>query len=249
MRERLQKIIASAGIASRRKAEKLIAEGQVSINGHVVREMGLQADPEQDCIRVRGRLMRPKPAPIYLLLYKPRGCVSTLSDPHDRPTVRQIVKKIRQRIFPVGRLDYDTEGLLLLTTDGALAHILMHPRHGVSKIYQVKVKGVLPDSDIRKLEKGILLSGRKTAPCRIGKLRKTQQNSWLEVTLHEGRKHQIRRMLEKVGHPVLKLKRTGYDFLRITGLKPGHYRHLTPLEIKKLQTRGRSVPVRRGQKD
>ena len=236
MLERLQKIIARAGITSRRKAEELILQGRVTVNGRVVKELGSKADAERDHLKVDGKLIRPKQPQAYLMLNKPRGFVTTLSDPERRPTVLDLLKGVKHRVFPVGRLDYETEGLLLLTNDGDLAHALMHPSYEVSKTYLVKVKGVLTDEQIKKLERGVPLVDRKTAPCTIRKIQKTQENSWVEVTLHEGKKRQVRRMLENTGHPVLKLKRIRYAFLELAGLLPGQYRYLTPQEVKRLKT-------------
>ncbi len=235
MQERLQKIIARAGVTSRRKAEELILQGRVKVNGRVVTELGSKADPERDHVKVDGKLIHFKQPQAYLMLNKPRGYVTTLFDPEGRPTVLDLLKGVRQRVFPIGRLDYDTEGLLLLTNDGDLAHALMHPSYEVPKTYLAKVKGVLTDDKIKKLEKGVPLPDGKTAPCTIKKIRKTQENSWLEVTLHEGKKRQVRRMLERVGHSVLKLKRIRYAFLELVDLLPGRYRHLSPQEVKRLK--------------
>lgn len=221
MEQRLQKILSSAGITSRRKAEALILEGRVRVNGRVVKALGTRADPERDHIVVDGQQVSVSVPKAYLILYKPRGYVTTLFDPLGRRTVGQLLAGIRQRVYPVGRLDYDTEGVLLFTNDGDLAHTLMHPRHGIPKTYQVKVKGILTDEDISRLERGIRLEEGRTAPCRIRKLKKSERNSWLEVTLHEGKKRQIRRMFERAGHFVLKLKRTRYAFLTLAGLLPG----------------------------
>ena len=236
MLERLQKIIARAGITSRRKAEELILQGRVTVNGRVVKELGSKADAERDHLKVDGKLIHPKQPQAYLMLNKPRGFVTTLSDPERRPTVLDLLKGVKHRVFPVGRLDYETEGLLLLTNDGDLAHALMHPSYEVSKTYLAKVKGVLTDEQIKKLERGVPVADRKTAPCTIRKIQKTQENSWVEVTLHEGKKRQVRRMLESTGHPVLKLKRIRYAFLELAGLLPGQYRYLTPQEVKRLKT-------------
>lgn len=235
--ERIQKIIARAGVTSRRKAEELISQGRVTVNGQVVTELGSKADPCKDHIKVDGRLIRPQRQPMtYLMLYKPKGCVTTFSDPEGRPTVLDLLKGVGCRVFPVGRLDYDTEGILLLTNDGELAHTLMHPRYEVPKAYLTKVKGVLTDDEIQKLEKGVKLPDGQTAPCVVKKIRKTEENSWLEVTLHEGKKRQVRRMFQQIGHPVLKLKRIRYAFLELTGLLPGQYRHLTPQEVRRLKS-------------
>jgi pseudouridine synthase len=239
MQERIQKIIARAGVTSRRKAEELILQGRVTVNGKMVTELGSKADAEKDHIKVDGKLILPKQPQVYLMLNKPRGYVTTLSDPEGRPTVLDLLKGVRHRVFPVGRLDYDTEGLLLLTNDGDLAHAMMHPSYEVPKTYLAKVKGFLPDDAIKRLERGVALPDGKTAPSRIKKIRKTQENSWVEVTLREGKKRQVRRMLEGTGHPVLKLKRIRYAFLGLAGLLPGQYRYLTPQEIKRLKSLAR----------
>ncbi len=244
MEERLQKIIARAGITSRRKAEELILQGRVKVNGKVMTELGSKAEAERDHIKVDGKLIHLKQPQVYLMLNKPRGYVTTLSDPERRPTVLDLLKGGRQRVFPIGRLDYEPEGLLLLTNDGELAHALMHPSYEVPKTYLAKVKDVLTDEKIKKLERGVPLPSGKTAPCTIKKVRKTQENSWLEVTLHEGKKRQVRRMLENAGHSVLKLKRIRYAFLELARLLPGQYRYLTPQEVKRLKALARSPATR-----
>lgn len=236
MEERLQKIISRAGLASRRKAEEWIREGRVTVNGRVVTEMGAKADPDRDSIKVSGRLVRGAGGAFrYILLNKPRGVLSTLSDPEGRRTVVELLKGVKERVYPVGRLDFDSEGLLLLTNDGDLANRLMHPRHGVEKTYLVKVQGVLAEGQIERLSRGIPLEEGRTAPARIRKIRKTEANSWIEITIHEGRKRQVRRMVEKVGHTVLKLKRIRYAFLTPAGLPTGAFRALTPGEAQKLK--------------
>jgi pseudouridine synthase len=235
MQQRLQKIIAAAGVASRRKAEEMILEGAVRVNGKVVTELGFKADPDRDAIKVRGKLLHFPQVRTYILLYKPRGYVTTLSDPEGRPTVRDLVKGIKARVYPVGRLDYDTEGLLLMTDDGDLAHHLMHPSHDIEKSYIAKVKGVLEDQDLSKLTGGVRVGRRTTAPAKVFRIRKADENSWIEVVLHEGRNRQVRRMLEQVGHPVLKLKRIRYAFLTLEGVPPGHYRRLTKEEVERLK--------------
>jgi 23S rRNA pseudouridine2605 synthase len=233
---RLQKIIAQAGIASRRKAEELITAGAVTLNGKVVKELGTKADPQKDHIKVGGRLIRFIHPPTYLLFHKPKGVVTTLSDPQGRPTVSDFLRGVKARVYPVGRLDYDSEGLLLLTNDGELAHALMHPRYEMPKTYEVKVKGVLTDEEIGQLTEGVPLPGGRLSAFRVEKMRKTEANSWLRVTLQEGKKRQIRRMMEKVGHPVLKLIRIRLATLELGDLAPGRYRHLTKQELQSLRS-------------
>jgi 23S rRNA pseudouridine2605 synthase len=236
MLERLQKIISMAGIASRRKAEVLMREGLVTVNGRVVRELGSKADPEMDHIKVSGKLINPSQAKVYLMLNKPREVVTTLSDPLGRMTVKSLLRGVRARVYPVGRLDYDSEGLLLLTNDGDLVQKLLHPSFEVPKTYEVKVKGILTDEEIREISRGVVLSDGRTLPCRIRKIKKTEKNSWLEMTIHEGRNRQIRRMLEKIDHPVLKLKRIRMATLELADLPIGRYRYLTAQEIRFLKS-------------
>ncbi|HEY5649563.1 MAG TPA: pseudouridine synthase [Nitrospiria bacterium] len=235
MQERLQKIIARAGITSRRKAEDLIRTGCVTVNGKVITELGSKADFKKDHIKVSGRLIRPNPAPVYLILHKPRGVVSTLSDPMKRKTVKDLIERVPWRVFPVGRLDFDSEGLMLFTNDGDLFHKLLHPGFKVPKTYHVKVKGLLENAEIRRLEEGVSIVGKKTLPCRIRKMTRVEKNSWLEVTLHEGRKRQIRLMIEKTRHRVLKLKRVRIGNLQLGNLPPGEFRFLNPPEVRALK--------------
>jgi 23S rRNA pseudouridine2605 synthase len=235
MQERLQKIISAAGVASRRAAEDLILEGRVRVNGKVVTELGSKADPEKDHIKVDGKLINPRQPKAYLMLNKPAGYVTTLSDPEGRPTVQDLLKGVKARVYPVGRLDYNTEGLLLLTNDGDFAHLIMHPRHELPKTYLVKIKGVLTDETVNKLESGVYLKDGKTAPARVKRLRKEEANSWVEVTIHEGKKRQVRRMIDHVGHSVIRLKRVRVGNLPLGNLPPGAYRYLTPEEVKGLR--------------
>ncbi|HIE64953.1 MAG: pseudouridine synthase [Nitrospira sp.] len=232
MMERLQKVLARAGIASRRHSEVFIEEGRVRVNGTTVTSLGTKVDPEKDHIKVDGKRITIESKKVYLVLNKPIGCITSLSDPEGRPTVMDLIPAMKERIYPVGRLDYDTEGLLLLTNDGALACALMHPGSRIEKIYKVKVKGRLTDEGRRRLEQGgMSIAGEKTAPCQVRTLRETAQNNWIEIILHEGKKRQIRMMMKKVGHPVIRLKRVGYAFLKIGDLAPGKYRHLHTEEI------------------
>jgi pseudouridine synthase len=233
MQERLQKILSRAGIASRREAEQLILEGRVSLNGKIVKTLGVKADPFNDHIKVDEKRLKHAPE-IYLILNKPKGYLSTMKDPKGRKTVRHLLKNIPIRLFPIGRLDYNSEGLLLFTNDGNTAHCLMHPSGGVRKKYLVKIKGFLSSTEIAKLEKGIMLDGVKTLPMQV-KILKSNGNSWIEIAMREGRKNQIRRMLALVQHPVLKLKRISYGFLTTRGLAAGQYRILKEREIKRLK--------------
>ena len=247
LQERLQKLISQAGITSRRKAEVLILQGQVEVNGKVVRTIGAKADPEKDHIKLNGRLIQPTQQNVYLMLNKPRGCVTTLKDPQGRPTVMDLLTGVYQRVYPVGRLDFDAEGLLFFTNDGQIAAHLMHPRFEVSRTYLVKVKGCLSDQEIQKLETGVALSDGMSAACRIKKVRKTAENSWIELTMHEGRNRQVKRMLEHAGHPVLKLRRIRFAGLELEGLEVGEYRYLTGREVEKLKKAGKisnTAPLR-----
>lgn len=237
MEDRLQKILAAAGIASRRHAETLIAEGHVQVNGAVVTEAGTKADPSKDHIKVDGKKIPALERKVYLLLNKPKGYITSRSDPEGRPTVMDLVSEIRERVSPVGRLDYETEGLLLLSNDGDLANGLMHPKNGVEKTYWTKVKGRFKEKDLKRIARGgIPLPTGKTAPCKVRSLRQTDSKEWIELILHEGKKREIRMMMLRVGHPVIKLKRVAYAFLKIGDLPLGSYRHLTSYEVKKLKT-------------
>lgn len=246
--ERLQKIIAGAGISSRRKAEELITSGRVIVNGTTVTELGSKADPETDHIRVDGKLLRGRERNVYVVLNKPKGYVTTVSDPEGRPTVMKLVKSIKGRVYPVGRLDYASEGLLLLTNDGDLAHKLMHAGSKVPKTYVVKVAGQPQPDDIEKLRAGIEImekGGRRvrTRPAQIRIVREAE-NPWYEVTLTEGRNRQIRKMFEEVGHHVEKIRRVRYGPLALD-VPPGEFRLLTPQEVSRLKAeieRGGSKP-------
>ena len=235
MEERLQKILSAAGIASRRAAEEIILEGRVRVNGKVVTELGAKADPDHDHVKVDGKLINPKQPKAYIMLNKPAGFVTTMSDPEGRPIVAHLLKGVKVRVYPVGRLDYDTEGLLLLTNDGDFAHLVTHPRHELPKTYLVKVKGALEDRHVANLEQGVFLKDGKTAPARVRKLRKEESNSWVEITIHEGRKRQVRRMIDFTGHSVIKLKRTKVGNLNLGDLPVGAYRHLTLDEVRGLR--------------
>ena len=241
MQERLQKIIADAGITSRRKAEELIVQGRVSVNGEVVSELGSKADSAHDQIAVDGKPLKRSHRRLYLLLNKPPGYVSTVSDPQHRPTVISLVRNIKERVYPVGRLDFHSSGLMLLTNDGELANFLMSPKSGVPRTYQVKLEGQAAEADIKKLETGIVLDGRRTAPCQI-RLISSREKPWYEVTLIEGRYHQVRRMFERIGQEVIKLKRSRIAFLTDDGLAPGQFRELKTAEVKQLKNWRGGIP-------
>ncbi len=240
MQERLQKIISAAGITSRRKAEELIVQGRVSVNGQVVTQLGSKADPGRDKIRVDGRLLPSSVRPIYLVLNKPAGIISSCRDPQHRATVVSLLKGIKERVYPVGRLDYHSSGLLLLTNDGELANFLMSKAAAIPRTYHVKLAGHPAASDLEKLEHGIVLDGRRAAPCRI-RLLAERDKPWYEVTLVEGRYHQVRRMFERVGQPVIKLKRVRIGFLTDRDIAPGQFRHLTQGEVRRLKNWTSSV--------
>jgi pseudouridine synthase len=237
---RLQKILSDAGLASRRHAEEWIREGRVRVNGAVAR-LGDRADPERDAVRVDGKRVQPRRgARAYLLVNKPRGYVTTVSDPERRDTVLDLLPGgLRRGVKPVGRLDVQTEGLLLLTDDGELARRITHPSTACGKEYRVKVSGIPGEADLDRLRRGITLEDGRTRPCRIERATTTGRgeagNAWLTVTLWEGRPRQIRRMFEAIGHPVSKLKRTAIGPIRDPALPPGGYRPLTPREVEALR--------------
>jgi 23S rRNA pseudouridine2605 synthase len=238
--ERLQKIIAAAGVASRRKAEELISSGHVQVNGTTITELGSKADPETDHIRVNGKLLqREQQRHVYLLLNKPKGYVTTVKDPEERPTVMDLVRGVRGRVYPVGRLDYASEGLLLLTNDGELANRLMKAASHVSKTYLVKVAGTPTEAAIAKLRAGVSIATDDGKRVRTGaaavRIVKQATNPWYEVTLIEGRNRQIRRMFEAVGHHVEKIKRVRYGPLTLD-VPPGKYRSLTLKEVQRLNS-------------
>jgi 23S rRNA pseudouridine2605 synthase len=232
MQERLQKVLARAGIASRRKAEELIRDGKVSVDGRVVREMGLQVDPETQKIECEGVHITSREKKIYLLLHKPVGVLSTVHDPQGRPIVTDLLQNIKERVYPVGRLDLDTQGALLLTNDGELAQKILHPSHEVNKTYVAKVKGKPDKQKIAALAGGVVIDGKKTWPANLEVLQTEALTTTIRVIIHEGRKRQVRKMFEVIGHPVLELKRTAYGKLELGTLAPGKYRFLTPRDIE-----------------
>jgi 23S rRNA pseudouridine2605 synthase len=232
---RLQKILAEAGVASRRGGEELIRAGRVSVNGQVISKLGFKADPELDRIRVDGKPL-PRPAPkVYYLLYKPRGVITSLKDPEGRPTVKDLLPRIKVKVFPVGRLDYDAEGILLLTNDGEMAMHLSHPRYGAARTYLVKVKGALTQGEMEQLEQGVMLADGMSPAMRVAPARRLAKNSWLRITLHEGRNRVIKRTFEAIHHPVLQLRRIKFASLTLAGLGPGDCRPLSSEEIEQLR--------------
>ena len=241
MQVRLQKLIATAGIASRRHAEELITAGKVTVNGKVVTELGAKADSKTDHIKVNNKLINPLLKPrerIYVLLNKPKGYLTSMGDPDGRPLVTELVPAALGRLHPVGRLDFNTEGLLLLTDDGDFTNYITSARNRVAKVYEVKVQGVPTENAIARLRRGVkLLDGVRTAPAEITHLKQTATNSWFEVILHEGRNQQIRRMFDAIGHSVLKLARVRIGPLTEPRLKPGAWRLLTRAEVKRMYSK------------
>lgn len=235
MEERLQKLIAAAGVASRRAAEELITSGSVTVNGRVVTELGTKADPERDHIKVRGRLINPQLAQreqVYVLLYKPRGVLASLHDPEGRPLVSEYLPPALGRVHPVGRLDFNTEGLLILTNDGELTNYITSARNKVPKVYEAKVKGIPPEQAVERLRRGIMIDeGVRTAPAQIKQTHETESNAWFEIILHEGRNQQIRKMFDAIGHSVVKLRRVQIGRIRDDKMRPGVWRFLTGSEV------------------
>ena len=229
MMERLQKILSRAGVASRRAAEELIADGRVSVNGETVQELGARADPARDAIRVDGRRIKPAAEFVYLLLNKPKGVVSTRSDPEGRTTVMDLVPRV-PGLYPVGRLDYATEGLILLTNDGAFAERVAHPRYEVERRYHAKVKGTPTPETLLRARRGLVIEGERLA-VDGARVIEPAENSWVEVRLHEGKHHEVRRLLQALGHPVEKLRRVGLGLLSANNLNVGEFRSLTPREV------------------
>ncbi len=237
--QRLQKILSAAGVASRRLAEELILQGRVTVNGAVVTELGTKADPAADEIRVDGRRLHGPQRHRYILLNKPRGYVTTRSDPQGRPTVMDLLARVREYVYPVGRLDYDSEGLLILTNDGDLAARLTHPRHEVERVYEARVRGVPGPREIERLERGIVIEGRRTAPAKVTLSRRppstASPQAVLRLSIHEGRHRQVRKMLDAIGHPVVRLRRVRIGPIADDMLKTGRYRDLTAAEVAQLK--------------
>jgi len=233
MEERIQKILARAGICSRRKAEEYIAAGRVTVDGQIITRPGLKVNPDQAAITVDGKPIRQEEK-IYLLLHKPPGYVTTMSDPQGRPIVMDLLSGVKHRVFPVGRLDLDSEGALILTNDGALGNKILHPRFEVNKTYEATIRGVPKTAGLKQLEQGIMLEGRKTWPAQLRILQRKKGTTTIEVIIHEGKKRQVRKMFQAIGHPVLRLKRTAYGGLKLGTLGLGKFRFLTKNDLKKL---------------
>jgi 23S rRNA pseudouridine2605 synthase len=233
--ERLQKILARAGVASRRKAEVLIEEGKVTVNGKIVRELGSKADLDEDVVEVEGRTIRETEDRVYHVLYKPAGCVTTLSDPEGRPTIKRYLEHVPERVYPIGRLDYDVEGALLVTNDGDLAYQMMHPRFGVRRTYLAKVHGVPQKEQIERLLKGVRLEDGRAKALEASLHSRTPRNTWVRVVVAEGRQHLVKRLMEAVGAPVQKLFRADYGGITVDGLSPGESRELTKAEVAQLR--------------
>ena len=234
MQERIQKIISQCGIASRRAAEELIQEGVVTVNGKVA-ELGMKADLGKDHIKVNGKLISSPASHLYLILNKPPKCITAMHDPEKRPIILDYLKRVKGRVFPVGRLDFNSEGLLILTNDGELANAVMHPKKKIPKTYRVKINGFLDDKEKLQLETGLRLDDGMTKPAKVRIINKLKANSWISITIHEGKNRQVRRMMDRVGHSAIKLIRTKIGCLQLGTLKPGEYRYLTDEEVGELK--------------
>ncbi len=252
--DRLQKVLAEAGVASRRKCEELITAGRVEVNDKVVTTLGVKVDPSQDFIKVDGKPIR-RQSKVYVIFNKPKGVITSAQDPEGRKTVTEFFKNIKQRIYPIGRLDYDTEGLLLLTNDGEFAHLLTHPKHHVPRTYLATVKGVPHGSLLDKLKNGIELEDGMTAPAEVEyqDVRPEANESVVKITIFEGRNRQVRRMFDAIHHPVIKLKRIQFGPLQLSGVPRGKFRHLTPQEVNELRQEalkagaGKSHKIQKGE--
>ncbi|MBR2823517.1 MAG: rRNA pseudouridine synthase [Clostridia bacterium] len=232
---RLQKYMALCGVASRRRAEQMILDGKVQVNGQTVREMGVQVDEEKDQVAVEGEIIRPEGEKHYIAYYKPIGEVTTVSDPEGRATVMDKFRDYPVRLFPVGRLDYDSEGLLLLTNDGELMNRLLHPSREVSKVYLIKASNDVTEEEIRSLRRGVMIEGKLTSPAEVRLIRKEAFDTVLLISIHEGRNRQVRKMVEAVGHQVVSLRRVAFGPILLGDLPRGQWRHLTDTEVRKLK--------------
>lgn len=238
MQERLQKVLARAGVASRRHAEELITAGRVEVNGRRCTELGTRVDAGQDTIRVDGRLVADITDRVYYVLYKPAGCVTTLSDPEGRPTVMDHLRGVTERVYPVGRLDYDAEGALILTNDGELAHRLMHPKFGAKRTYLAKVKGEPGPQVIERLRAGVRLEDGLATPLEADAVSRADRNTWIRLVVAEGRPHLVKRLCEAVGHPVQRLFRASYSGVDVEGMMPGELRELSKAEVRSVREGG-----------
>ncbi len=236
MEVRLQKFLAEAGIASRRKAEELIVMGKIQLNGKVVTELGTKVDTQKDVVLYQNKKVEIKQNFVYIMLYKPEGYVTTVKDQFQRPTVMDLLKDITERVYPVGRLDYDTSGLLLLTNDGDLTYRLTHPKHHIEKTYEAKLFGIPSEQDILKFRRGIIIDGKKTEPATLEILKKEKKYTTVRIIIQEGRNRQVRKMCQAIKHPVAQLKRIGTGTLFLKDLKKGSYRYLTQKEISYLKS-------------
>ncbi|MEW9123098.1 MAG: pseudouridine synthase [Thermotaleaceae bacterium] len=232
---RLQKYIALSGAASRRKAEEMIASGRIKVNGEIIGDMGVTIDPLLDQVMIDNQIIKPEDEMVYILLHKPEGYITTLSDEFKRPTVLDLVREIHKRIFPIGRLDYDTSGLLIMTNDGDLTYHLTHPKHEVKKIYIAKVKGRPEEAALNRLREGVDIGGYITAPAQIEYLESNKHTSFIKVVIHEGKNRQIRKMFDVIHHPVLQLKRISIGRIQLGNLPKGKWRRLTTEEIQYLK--------------
>ncbi|NDI34314.1 pseudouridine synthase [Chengkuizengella sediminis] len=234
--ERLQKVLANAGIASRRKSEEIILAGRVEVNEKIVITLGVKVDPEEDIIKVDGRPIKSE-SKVYVLFHKPKGVISSVKDPEGRQVVTDYLKKVKQRVYPVGRLDYDTEGLLLLTNDGEFSNLMTHPKHHIEKTYFVTVKGVPHGSQLDRLKEGIELDDGKTAPAEVEyhDVNPDKNESIISITIHEGKNRQVRRMFEALSIQVKKLRRVQFGFLSLHGVSRGKFRYLQTNEVKELK--------------
>ncbi len=230
---RLNKYIAQSGIASRRKADALTLNGNVRINGQVVRELGTQVQPD-DTVEVNGVVIEPTEKKVYVLLNKPVGFVTTMKDEYDRPIVSDLITDINERLFPVGRLDYNTSGLLIMTNDGDMAYKLTHPKHEVTKTYRAKVNGYISDTALAKLRRGVDIGGFVTSRARVEVVKQNERTTVIELEIHEGKNRQVRRMCKAVGYPVMELERIAIGDIKLGHMRPGHYRKLTREEVLKL---------------
>jgi pseudouridine synthase len=232
---RLNKFLSKTGVASRREADRLIAEGRIAVNNEIIQTLGAKIDDQKDAVTIDGKRVKSEHQFLYLILNKPPGFLVTLKDPLQRPTILDLIPNLKSRVFPVGRLDLDSEGLLLLTNDGELANRLMHPRYGIKKVYLVNVKNIPEPSRLQLLEKGIRIDGKKTAPAKVRLLKSGSKSALVRIELREGRKREVRKMFEAIGHPVRELKRIQFAELNLKNLKRGHWRYLTPTEISNLK--------------